>query len=52
METVVGLNRNERDWLLKRVLDAIADVKGNPSTPDADEPMLVFLEGLRDKLRP
>ena len=49
--TIVELTRSERDWLLKRVLDAISDVEMNPTEPNIDEPLLAFLCGMRDKMQ-
>ncbi len=42
---------NERDWLLKRVLDAIAEVNDHPVNKDIDDEIMKFFEGMRDKLR-
>ena len=48
----VELDHRQRDWLLKKVLDRMSEIEIEPSSPDVDEPLLEWLAGLRDKLRP
>lgn len=44
------LSRQEKDWVLKRVLDGIADVEERPAEESSDKMLLDFLKQLRDKL--
>lgn len=47
----IELTSSERDWLLKRVLDAIAEVNDHPVNKDIDDDIMKFFESMRDKLR-
>lgn len=49
-EISITIDRNERDWLLKRVLDAIGEVHEEPGEAEVDRELLEFLERLRGKL--
>lgn len=44
-------DENEREWILRRILEKIEDVNENPVNEKLDQEVMQFLIGMRDKLR-